>query len=60
VFAGAGWVVGGWLRATGVDDAARRVRLAGVWARRTARSSEVRTAATAAGPGKVEMSYIGG
>jgi cyclic pyranopterin phosphate synthase len=47
-------------RATGVDDAALREGLAGVWVGRTDRYSEVRTVETAAGPGKVEMSYIGG
>ncbi len=43
----------------GMDDDALRGRLANLWARRTDRYSEIRTADTAA-TRKVEMSHIGG
>jgi cyclic pyranopterin phosphate synthase len=60
LFAGGGTAVGAWLRARGVAHDAGRAGWAGVWLRRPDRNSVVPTAETAAGPGKVEMSYIGG
>ncbi|MDP2824377.1 MAG: GTP 3',8-cyclase MoaA, partial [Sulfuritalea sp.] len=49
------------LRKGAGDEQLRRV-IASVWRGRDDRYSEIRTAATAlpTGPGKIEMSYIGG
>jgi cyclic pyranopterin phosphate synthase len=44
---------------SGAGDAEIAARLAGVWGARTDRYSEIRSAATPAGP-RIEMSYIGG
>jgi cyclic pyranopterin phosphate synthase len=61
LFAQSGHDLRGALRRGAGDEQLRRV-IAAVWRERNDRYSEIRTAATAlpAGPGKIEMSYIGG
>ena len=61
LFAQSGHDLRDMLRKGAGDEALRRV-IAAVWRERDDRYSEVRTAATALshGPGKIEMSYIGG
>ena len=58
LFATRGHDLRGLLRG-GASDAAVEAALAGIWARRSDRFSELRTEATAVAA-KVEMSYIGG
>lgn len=60
LFAATGFDLKRLLREEDADHAALCTALAGLWATRADRYSEVRTAETAALKSKVEMSYIGG